>query len=94
MNATLLLAPSDLLRFGVTREYVIENLDRYTKIENLEVPYAGHAGAEWLFDLTNNPSLQEERERVYGRGRSISVGDVVVINGEKILCDSFGWVSL
>ena len=94
MNATLLLAPSDLLRFGVTREYVIENLDRYTKIENLEVPSAGHDGAEWLFELTNNPSLQAERERIYGRGRSVSVGDVVVINGEKILCDSFGWVSL
>lgn len=51
-------------------------------------------GAEEAFDLTNNPSRQEERELKYGRGRSVSVGDIVEVDGINFLCDSFGWVQL
>ena len=47
--------------------------------------------AEELFDLTNNPYRQEEREQVYGRGRSLSVGDIVVVNGNILLCAPTGW---
>ncbi len=47
--------------------------------------------AEEVFDLTNNPSRQDERELVYGRGRSLSVGDIVVVGEERWLCASFGW---
>lgn len=51
--------------------------------------------AEEMFDLTNNPSRQTAREYVYGRGRSLSVGDLVELgvemNNEKLLCCSFGW---
>ena len=50
--------------------------------------------AEEVFDLTNNPSRQEERERVYGRGRSLSTGDIVVVGEEQWLCMSFGWAEL
>jgi hypothetical protein len=51
------------------------------------------AGDE-LYDLTNNPGRQIEREAKYGRGRSMSVGDVVRINGEEYLCVSFGWIKI
>ncbi|HEX8605111.1 MAG TPA: hypothetical protein VF774_20875 [Pseudoduganella sp.] len=35
--------------------------------------------ADELFDLTNNPGRQQEREQKYGRGRSLSVGDIVKV---------------
>ena len=47
--------------------------------------------AEEVFDLTNNPMRQDEREQAYGRGRSLSVGDIVVVGEERWVCCSFGW---
>jgi tartrate dehydratase beta subunit/fumarate hydratase class I family protein len=44
--------------------------------------------------LANNPYHQAERERTYGRSRSLSVGDVVQINGDLYLCRPTGWVAL
>ena len=54
----------------------------------------GEQGAEEAFDLTNNPSRQEEREARYGRYRSVSVGDIVEVDGVDFLCDNFGWSQL
>ena len=54
----------------------------------------GEQGAEEAFDLTNNPSRQEERELKYGRHRSVSVGDIVEVDGVDFLCDNFGWCQL
>ena len=54
----------------------------------------GEEGAEEAFDLTNNPSRQEEREARYGRYRSVSVGDIVEVDGVDFLCESFGWCQL
>lgn len=51
----------------------------------------GESVAEEIFDLTNNPSRQEEREEIYGRGRSVSVGDIVNVDGVNLLCASQGW---
>lgn len=50
--------------------------------------------AEEIFDLTNNPSRQEEREDLYGRFRSVSVGDIVNVDGVDYLCASLGWIKL
>jgi hypothetical protein len=55
-----------------------------------------HHAAEEMFDLTNNPGRQEERERMYGTGRSVSTGDIVeveeVLTGRTHwLCMSIGW---
>lgn len=52
--------------------------------------------AEEAFDLTNNPARQDEREAVYGTGRSLSVGDVVEVYNpdfsiEQWLCCPMGW---
>lgn len=58
------------------------------------VGFEGENGAEEAFDLTNNPSRQDERELKYGRFRSVSVGDIVEVDGINFLCDSFGWCEL
>ena len=50
--------------------------------------------AEEVFDLTNNPSRQDERAQLYGRGRSLSVGDLVEVDGVLWLCASTGWRAL
>lgn len=50
--------------------------------------------AEDAFDLTNNPGRHYERVNVYGRGRSVSTGDIVVVGEEQWLCCSFGWKSI
>jgi hypothetical protein len=47
--------------------------------------------AEFLFDLTNNPSKDRERAKLYGRGRSLSVGDIVDVDGLLLVCASCGW---
>ena len=48
--------------------------------------------AEEIFDLTNNPMRQGEREVRYGPSRSVSVGDIVSVNGERFLCRPNGWL--
>ena len=52
----------------------------------------GEEAAEEMFDLTNNPYRQEEREETYGRGRSLSVGDKVQVGDEEYVCAPSGWV--
>lgn len=59
----------------------------------------GQDAADEVFDLTNNPSRQDERIQVYGQGRSLSSGDIVVVgtmpsSEEQWLCMSFGWARL
>ena len=65
---------------------------RYKVQGTMGVPeLEGEAVAEEVFDLTNNPSRQEEREALYGRHRSVSVGDIVNVDGADWLCLSQGW---
>lgn len=63
----------------------------YTESALFEVNSDSMDAAEEAFDLTNNPYRQDEREEKYGRGRSLSVGDVVVVGEEQWLCMSSGW---
>ena len=61
-------------------------------LENRE---EGEGVAEEIFDLTNNPSREEERAVRYGNGRSLSSGDIVEVEGgDKYLCLSTGWAKL
>lgn len=66
----------------------------YTASEPIEVPYEGEQAAEEAFDLTNNPGRQDERELKYGRGPSVSTGDVIDVDGTLYLCLSVGWKKL
>lgn len=54
----------------------------------------GEAVAEEVFDLTNNPSRDNDRDTFYGRFRSVSVGDIVEVDGDNWLCKSVGWKKL
>jgi hypothetical protein len=63
----------------------------YTESALFEVNGDGQDAADEVFDLTNNPSRQEECEEKYGCGRSLSVGDIVVVGEEQWLCMSHGW---
>jgi hypothetical protein len=60
----------------------------------------GKSACEEIFDLTNNPCRQKEREEKYGRGRSVSVGDIVGVDDETAgvtelyVCAPCGWVKV
>ena len=49
---------------------------------------------EWIFDLTNNPNRQPARLNMYGRGRSVSVGDLVEVDGVLFVCRPTGWLEV
>lgn len=92
---TIKLAPTDLsvelykARNKSLMAYAY--MSRYNVMDSFESKLVGEAAAEEAFDLTNNPSRQEERELMYGRYRSVSVGDIVMVDDVDYLCDSFGW---
>ena len=68
---------------------------RYKVHGSMGVPgMEGEAVPEEVFDLTNNPGRQYEREDMYGRHRSVSVGDIVNVDGADWLCCSMGWWKL
>lgn len=64
---------------------------QYREAGEFAVEGTGSDAAEEVFDLTNNPYRQDEREQLYGRGRSLSVGDIVEVGEEQFLCASMGW---
>lgn len=82
------------LTFRPSHKLVKEHLSNYKVSKSIEVPFYCEAAAEEAFDLTNNPSRQAEREEKYGLGKSVSVGDVVEVDGVNYLCESFGWAIL
>lgn len=49
---------------------------------------------EWIFDLTNNPSRQPARVNMYGHARSVSVGDMVDVDGVLYVCRPTGWLEV
>lgn len=65
---------------------------RYKVASTMSLPcLEGEAAAEMVFDITNNPSRELEREQLYGQSRSVSVGDIVNVDGADWLCLSTGW---
>lgn len=99
-NVTIKLVGSSFLgNFYFTKEpakLARELLDAGLYTEECSFPFrlGGVEAAEEAFDLTNNPSRQHERGMYYGRGRSVSVGDIVEVDGVNFLCASFGWEAL
>ena len=76
---------------GNLLKFVNENRNFYVSLPPIVTDKTGIDAAEEMFDLTNNPSRQDEREELYGNGRSVSVGDIVEVDGVDYLCSSFGW---
>lgn len=89
------LAPNAVFFYGDTKATAMKHYDEYTILPVMQLLcFDGKDAAEELFDLTNNPSRQEERIRTYGNGKSISVGDIVNVDGVDFLCMSAGWEEL
>ena len=66
----------------------------YREASVFRIEEEGEAAAGFAFDLTNNPSKQTERAKIHGFQRSVSVGDIVEVNGVDYLCASAGWIKL
>jgi hypothetical protein len=78
-----------------SKAWTKENWLQYTKVLEIDLAQTGDDAAEEIFDLTNNPSRDEERARAgYVNIRSFSSGDVVEVDGVRWLCLSIGWVQL
>lgn len=78
---------------NLARVYLSEG--NYTPVSGHDVgDLIGEDAAEEMFDISNNPSREDEREAVFGRSRSISVGDIVTVDGVGYLCASMGWIRL
>ena len=96
---TIKLAPSELMgefysRKLPTEMIALRNIMLYKDAGAFEVAAVGEAAAEEVFDLTNNPDRQGERELLYGRGRSVSVGDMIAVDDDLFLCAPMGWIKL
>lgn len=80
------------------------NLDRFLVLPPMEIEVEatgegeeltpGELLAEEVYDLTNNPGRDDERQERYGNGRSLSSGDVVRTPFGDYLCMSTGWKKL
>lgn len=112
MNTTTITLPTNVtvflgniresfLFYGDVQAAVTKLRDQYTgpNVITLEGKFADQeAVCEELFDLTNNPYRQAEREAQYGRGRSISIGDIIGVDSEDTgittfyVCAPDGWV--
>lgn len=68
--------------------------DRYEPIST-NIKLSGLEACEEVFDVTNNPGRHEDRKRLfptsYNTHRSVSVGDVVVVDNIFYVCCPFGW---
>jgi hypothetical protein len=92
----ILLAPSRILgefyfRSPDTVSLIREFHHEYQVAGEFVTQYTGQDAAEEAFDLTNNPCREQEREEVYGRLRSVSVGDIVRVDNKEWVCMSQGW---
>lgn len=95
---TIKLMPIEMMRdiyFVEDKESFVKNsLDQYKVCKPFNINCNSFDVAEYIYDLTNNPSRQEEREDFYGRGRSVSIGDIVNVDGIDFLCDRIGFIQL
>lgn len=95
--ATIFNPPADLQRdafFTNSRPKLIEAYRAGRYQHKGEVPVGerlGEEAAEEAFDLTNNPSRDDERQEHWPNRRSVSVSDIVLIGADAWLCASVGW---
>lgn len=95
----IMLAPSNVMRDmycsradGAQQKLIKDNLDKYLTLPPMQVDFmVGDDAAEEMFDLTNNPGRDDERQERYGNGRSLSIGDIVKVGNVMFACLSIGW---
>jgi hypothetical protein len=99
-NVYAFFAPRSVIRASLMHDdlhllsIAKEHAGDYEPVQGLTLPQKGEAAAEELFDLTNNPSRDEDREYYLWDRKPISVGDIVQVGRTQYLCSSFGWLKV
>ena len=97
------LCPDNLRRETFTTpdlsSFARDNFPLYTQTNWFTLPQVGDEAAEEAFDLSQNPSRDEERESVYRNHRPVCVGDVVQClhrdrSRQFFLCNPIGWTQI
>lgn len=66
----------------------------YRWIGTFETDKENEHAAEDMFDLSNNPCREVERDFRWGGNRSLSPGDLVQVNDNIWVCAAVGWVKV
>jgi hypothetical protein len=100
MKATVYFPPASLQRDAWFASAALDVIKAYRDGLSLKGPtvelsdahYIDTGAADELFDMSNNPGRQEDRDEQWGPFRSLSTGDIVALdNGDAWLCQSMGW---
>ena len=88
--------PSKMIEFYVSKNPAATALglfveSQYMDMGGIELPFEGEAAAEEIFDISNNPGRSRERHELFGLCRSVSVGDIVEVEGDMFVCAPCGW---
>jgi len=87
--------PSSVSFFDVrTVEQVRALKEKYLTVGEVQIPEVGEDAAEEMFDLMNNPNRVDESVKLFGNVRSLSVGDIVLVDGVEYTCLPIGWCVL
>ena len=96
-NVHFFLAPDDMIGSFYFRdtpqalEQVRLRRADYRLAGMIPTDLVGEEAAEMVFDLSNNPCKEATKAAMGWTGRSLSVGDIVVVDGVEWICLSFGW---
>lgn len=96
-NVTVKFFPNAVSFFDVrTIEDVRKLKDSYITVAEFETvtPDSPEDACDRAFEISNHPALGQERYEVFGRVRSMSVGDIAVVDGVEYACLPFGWEAL
>lgn len=96
-NVHFFLAPPDMIGSFYFRdvpqalEQVRERRSHYRLAGMIPTDLVGEAAAEMVFDISNNPWSKSIKEAMGWTDRSLSVGDIVVVDGVEFVCLPVGW---
>ena len=95
-NVHVFLAPDHLFgSFELYRSEALEqvrtNRSSYRLVGMIPTDLVGEDAAEMVFDISNNPSKESLKESMGWVGRSLSVGDIVVVDGAEFVALPVGW---
>ena len=88
----VLFFPSTVDWFAIRKiEVMRQYREDYVQVAEFNVTETGEDAAEEAFDISNNPGRDDERVSLFGRMRSVSTGDIVVVDGVEYACMPCGW---
>ena len=96
-NVHFFLAPDDMIGSFYFRDtpqaldVVRVRRSHYRLAGMIPTDLVGEEAAEMVFDISNNPSKESLKESMGWTGRSLSVGDIVMVDGVQYVCLPVGW---